>query len=245
VTFIHELQHMINFHQHVVLRAGSSEKTWLNEAMSHMAEELAALHFESLGQSARFSTFSLGDLYNGFKYLKDPGSYYLLYNEGTGTLEERGASWLFLRWMVDHFGSEVLRRLSETKLTSTENVVAATGEPISKLLSEWFLANYVSDHPDIDEIPQRLSNLTWNLREVYASLYSQDRSLFDRPFPIEPVVFNGGTFDVSGTLGGGSGAYFRVIQTGGQGGFTARLVDSAGDPLTEETASRLHVVRIR
>ena len=49
VTFIHELQHMISFHQHVILRAGSSENTWLNEAMSHMAEELGALHFSRWG----------------------------------------------------------------------------------------------------------------------------------------------------------------------------------------------------
>ena len=245
VTFIHEFQHMINFHQHVILRAGSSEDTWLNEAMSHMAEELAALHFESLGQSKRFSAFSLGDLYNGYKYLKDPGSYYLLYDEGTGSLEERGASWLFLRWLVDHFGSEVLRRMSETKLTSTQNVMAATGEPMSTLLADWFLANYVSDHPDLDEIPERLSYMTWNLREVYASLHAQDQSLFDSPYPIEPIVFNGGAFDVSGTVGGGSGLYFRVIQTGGQRGFTAQLLDASGDPLTEATQSRLNVVRIR
>ena len=245
VTFIHEFQHMISFHQHVILRAGSAEKTWLNEAMSHMAEELGALHFESIGQTDRFSAFSLGDLYNGFKYLKNPASYYLLFDEGTGTLEERGASWLFLRWLADQFGPEVLRRMSETSLTSTDNLMEATGEPISKLLADWFLANYVSDHPDIDDIPERLSYLTWNFREVYASLYEQDRSLFDRPFPIEPVVFNGGIFDVSGRLGGGSGAYFRVIQAGGQRGFTAQLLDSNGDPLTEATQSRLNIVRIR
>ena len=245
VTFIHEFQHMISFHQHVILRAGSSENTWLNEAMSHVAEELAALHFESLGQSVRFSAFSLGDLYNGYKYLRDPASYYLLYDEGTGTLEERGASWLFLRWLADQFGPEVLRRLSETNLTSTENVMAATGEPMSKLLADWFLANYVSDNPDIQDIPERLSYLTWNLRDVYSSLYAQDRSLFDRPFPIEPVVFDGGIFDVSGRLGGGSGAYFLVNQAGGQRGFTAQLLDANGVPLAEETQSRLNVVRIR
>jgi len=245
VTFIHEFQHMISYYQHVVLRAGSSEHTWLNEAMSHMAEELGALHFESIGQLERFAAFSLGNLYNGFKYLKDPGSYYLLYAEGTGTLEERGASWLFMRWLVDQFGSDVLRRMSETALTSTENVEAAVGEPMSKLLSDWFLANYVSHHPELDQRPSRLDYQTWNFREVYAALYSQDRSLFDRPFPIEPVVFNGGTFDVSGTLGGGSGAYFRVIQVAGQRGFTVQVVDSNGDPLAEGTASRLNVVRIR
>lgn len=245
VTFIHELQHMISFHQHVVLRAGSSEKTWLNEAMSHMAEELGALHFESLGQSERFAAFALGDLFNSFKYLKHPGSHYLLYAEGTGTLDERGAGWLFLRWLVDQFGFEVLRRLSETSLTSTENVEAAAGEPIANLLTDWFLANYVSHHPEIDRIPSRLSYRTWNFRELYASLYAQDRSLFDRPFPIEPIVFDGGTFDVSGTVGGGTGEYFRVIQAGGQRGFTVQLLDNEGNPIAGAEAARLNVVRIR
>jgi hypothetical protein len=244
VTFIHEFQHMINYHQHVVLRAGSSEQTWLNESMSHMAEELAALHFEALGQTDRFTAFSLGDLYNAFTYLRDSGSNYLMYSEGTGTLEERGAGWLFLRWMVDQLGIEVLRRLSETNLTSTENVVAAAGEPISKLLSDWFLANYVSDHPDMAVVPDRLSYKTWDLRAAYANLYSQDRSLFDREFPIEPPVFNGGIFDVSATMGGGSGSYFRVVQGAGQAGFTAQLLDSNGDPLQKDGA-RLNVIRIR
>ncbi len=244
VTFIHELQHMINYHQHVVVRAGTSELTWLNESMSHMAEELAGLHFEAQGRMDRFTAFSLGDLYNSFKYLKDPASYYLLYSEGTGTLEERGAGWLFLRWLADQFGSDVLRRLSETGFTGTENVAAATGEPMSKLLPDWFLTNYLSDHPDIDEIPNRLSYQTWNLRETYAALHSQDQSLFDMPFPIVPPVFNGGIFDVSATVGGGSGTYFRVVQAGGQAGFTAQLVDSGGDPLADD-AARLSVVRIR
>jgi len=244
VTFVHELQHMINYHQHVVVRGGSSEQTWLNESMSHMAEELAALHFEALGQTERFTAFSLGDLYNGYKYLKNPGSHQMMYDEGTGTLEQRGAGWLFLRWMVDQFGVDILRRMSETNLNSTENVAAAAGELMSKLLSDWFLANYVSDHPDIDDVPERLSYQTWNLREAYAALYSQDRSLFDRPFPIEPPEFNGGIFDVSTSVGGGSGTYIRVVQSGNQEGFTVQLVDAGGAPLDKEGA-RLNVIRIR
>jgi hypothetical protein len=135
--------------------------------------------------------------------------------------------------------------MSETALTSTANVVAATGEPMSKLLADWFLTNYVSDHPDLDTVPERLSYRTWNLREVYASLYAQDRSLFDRPFPIDPVTFNGGTFNVTETVGGGSGVYFRVIQTAGQRAFTASLTDANGAPLTAANPSVLNVARIR
>ena len=39
-TFIHEFQHMISFNQHVLVRSGTSEDTWLNEGLSHFAEEL-------------------------------------------------------------------------------------------------------------------------------------------------------------------------------------------------------------
>jgi hypothetical protein len=245
VTFAHELQHMVNFHQHVIVRAGNSEQTWLNEAMSHMAEELAALHFEALGESERFTAFALGDLLNAFLYLSDTEAHYPLYTSGTGTLEERGASWLFLRWVSDQLGEGVLRRLSETSLVGAENLAAATGESLDGLLADWFLANYVSDHPNLSSVPDRLRYSTWDFRSTYADLHAQDPSLFDRPFPVDPIVFSGGSFDVSGLLGSGSGAYYRVIQMAGQRGFTVELVDDVGDPLSGPAKPRLNVIRIR
>ena len=39
-VFIHEFQHMISFNQHVLVRGGNVEETWLNEGLSHFAEEL-------------------------------------------------------------------------------------------------------------------------------------------------------------------------------------------------------------
>ncbi|MEE8133693.1 MAG: hypothetical protein V3T56_01470, partial [Gemmatimonadales bacterium] len=48
-TFIHEFQHMISYHQHVILRGGTTEVLWLNEGLSHLSEELAALHFNDMG----------------------------------------------------------------------------------------------------------------------------------------------------------------------------------------------------
>ena len=39
-VFIHEFQHMISFNQHVLVRGGDAEETWLNEGLSHFAEEL-------------------------------------------------------------------------------------------------------------------------------------------------------------------------------------------------------------
>ena len=46
-TFVHEFQHMISFGQHVLARGGASESLWLNEGLSHIAEELAGKYFEA------------------------------------------------------------------------------------------------------------------------------------------------------------------------------------------------------
>ncbi|UCD23478.1 MAG: hypothetical protein JSW51_10565, partial [Gemmatimonadota bacterium] len=245
VTFVHEFQHMINFNQHRLLRGSNSEQTWLNEAMSHMAEEQAALHFEALGDSSRFTAFALGDLFNAYDYLAATEQHFPLYSEGTGSLEERGATWLLLRWLVDQKGDEVLRRLSETGLVGTANLESAAGEPLSKILADWFLANYVSHHPDLNSVPARLRYSTWDFRSTYGDLHAQDPSLFPEPFPILPRVFNGGEFDVTGTLGSGSGAYYRVVQVAGRRGFTVELLDSSGNPLTGPLEPRLNVIRIK
>src|SRR6266545_3670833 len=45
VTFVHEFQHMISYNQHVLLRGGAAEVLWLNEAMSHYAEERGGRSF--------------------------------------------------------------------------------------------------------------------------------------------------------------------------------------------------------
>jgi hypothetical protein len=245
ITFVHELQHMINFSQHVIVRAGSSERTWLNEAMSHISEELSALHFEALGDDTRFSRFAINNLFNAYEYLKDPQQHFLMYQTGSGTIEERGAGWLFLRWLADQFGDGTLRRLSETDLVGTENVVAAVGEPMARVLGDWFLANYVSGNPQLAQSPERLSYQTWDFWTLYESLSGQDPDLFPRPFPLEPPVFNGGDFNVIGMLRSGSGAYFIVRQSPGGQGFAVELLDALGAPLAGAAEPVLSVVRIR
>ncbi len=244
ITFIHELQHIINFYQHTILRGGGSEETWLNEAMSHLAEELGAFHFRSKNDSVRFSAFAAGNLFNAFQYLSAPGAHAPLFSGGTGTLAERGAGWLLLRWLSDQFGPTVIRRMSETGRVGAANVANAVGEDLSSLLSDWFVANYVSDLPMFAEVP-RLRYTTWDFRAVYQSLHDQAPDQFTRPFPILPFEFFGGTFAVTGTLRAGSGDYVSVKLRSGAAGFSARLVDAAGNPLAGPAAPRLHVIRLR
>jgi hypothetical protein len=246
VTFIHELQHMISYNQHVLVRGGSSEVLWLNEGLSHISEELAALRFASVGDEQRFSDFMIGDLYNAYLYLEDPGATFAMFSEGTGTLAERGGSWLMLRWFLDHFGEEaVTRRLLQTDLTGAENLEAASGQAFSQSMAEWMLAVWASDLPGFDA-PDRLRYLTWpRLRSTYEDLSSQLPNRFPRPFPLVPATYPGSTFGVSGTLRSGSGEYFVIEHGANQRGFALRFEHSAGGPLPTTTQPRLTVLRTR
>ena len=248
VTFIHEFQHMINFHQHAMLRTGALEVLWLNEAMSHLSEELGGLHFRDLGNQARFNRFVGGNLVNVYDYLRDPGAVFVLPpRDGTGTLQERGAGWLFLRWLVDQFGDGLPRILSETDLTGSDNVERATGLPLSKLLPQWFLATWVSDLPDsilADSLkPARLRYTTWSFRTTFESFNEQSADRFPFPFPLVPVVLRSPSFDRQGVLRAGSGDYYRVLQSADDAGFRVAFTDLTGATLSG--AVRLNVLRIR
>src|SRR5262249_51301783 len=134
---------------------------------------------------------------------------------------------LFLRWLLDKFGSDITRRLEETNLTGEANIVSAAGEPLDVLLPQWFLANYVSDLPGFTAQP-RLVYDSWKFRTTFTSLNQQIPSRFDRPYPVVPTVFTIGTFATTGTLHAGSGDFFRVVQGANQRGFTVKLTDTAG-----------------
>ncbi len=244
VTFIHEFQHMISYNQHVLQRRGLSEVLWLNEGLSHIAEELGGRRFEAMGDDVRFSQFAIGDVFNAYLYLQTPGSFFVLPGEGTGSLEERGAAWLFLRWVIDRYGEDITRRLLETKRTGADNVEAVTGAPISKLLAQWFLANYVSDLAGFTP-PTELTYSSWRFRTTYGDLNAQLPDRFTSPFPIEPPVRDGGTLDLSGTLRSGSGDYVLIEQPANGGAFTLRLTAPGGGSLGGTVVPRLNVIRIR
>ncbi|MCZ6918063.1 MAG: Ig-like domain-containing protein [Gemmatimonadetes bacterium] len=248
VTFIHEFQHMISFHQHVMLRNGFPEEVWLNEALSHLSEEIGAFHFLALTDTARFSTFAVGNLINAYDYLLEPGDVFTLFSAGTGTLEERGAGWLFLRWAVDQFGDDIVRRMSETSLAGGPNVATAIGEDLPRLLSQWWLANWVSDLPDSvladADTPARLKYDTWRFRTTFGGFNMQSPGRFPRPFPLVPEVFTAPLFDRERVIRAGSGDYFRVVQLANDPGFVVSFTQPSGATLSD-AAPRLNVIRIR
>jgi hypothetical protein len=256
-TLIHEFQHMISFNQHVLVRSGNSEETWLNEGLSHIAEELGGRLIPNSECMPEFtscrSQYSSGNILNSYDYLKDTEDHFLVFPTSSGgTLEERGAAWLFVRWVADQFaadtvlGTDLTRKLVQTSLTGTANVHSATGSTMATMIPQWLMALYLDDGTDLpEEATGRLRYKSWGLRAIWTNPQNQAPNGPFNGFPLVPPLV-AGTFSHSGTLRGGSGKHFLVVQQANGLAIDMLAVrTAANDPIDPLLQPRLGVVRIR
>ena len=248
-VFVHEFQHMINFNERVLVRAGTStEDTWLNEGLSHFAEELAgrSVPDELCPVFDNCETqFIGGNVANAFEYLADPEAHFLIEpGDSQGEVAERGANWLFVRWLVDHFaeeqplGHDLTRRLVRTVNLGSASVETETGEPFDELVAQWQLANYAEDLADFTPLDPRLQYPSWALRELFELNYGT--------YPLQPEVTAGGGLSRADTLRGGSGVHLRVVQSASGAGVELRLTGPDGDsPVNDGAKPRIALLRIR
>lgn len=128
----HELQHAISYNQHVFVQGGSSEENWLNEGLSHLAEDIMGYGMENPSRYAM--------------YLSSPSSYGII-TQGSPNLMERGASFLFMRFMYEQAsdGGSFLRGLFSSSRRGVENLEAAFAGPsgfntFSQFIARWSVA---------------------------------------------------------------------------------------------------------
>ena len=257
-TFIHEFQHMISYNRHVLLGGGEAEETWLNEGLSHFAEELGGRQVANAyctGQNCLnqfVSPSGGGILLNAYNYLQSPESYALVEaGSSSGTLPERGANWLFVRWLADQsptdtvLGTDITRRLtgagSPAGLSTVggQNAAASAvlfqpGVSFATLVSQWHLANYAEDLPGFTEPSGRLRYKSWDFAAAFDA-----RFFF--PYPLQPDSSSGVSYARGGILRGGSGVYLRIVQ-GTSGAAVALGLDIRNSGAVQP---RYAVVRLR
>lgn len=251
VTFIHEFQHMISYNQHVLVKGSSPQDTWLDEGMSHFAEELGGRSFLP-GDQVSFSNFVIGDLFDAYSFMDSSAFHFLAFSSGIGSLAERGAAWLFVRYFADQFAADtsfasvaaLTRGLEQSGLHGAAAISAAAGTPFETIVERWMLANYVSDLPGFSAPPE-LRYVSWTFRSTYASLHAQRPGIFLKSFPLTPPVTLGTTLTQSGTLRAGSGSYAIAAQLPSGAGFTMLFSGPSGAALPAALVPRLNVVRLR
>jgi hypothetical protein len=232
-TFIHEFQHMISFGQHVTLRGGEQEDIWLNEGLSHIAEETAGRWYEArfpapsgrtnpqqlFPDSAQsFSPPQLQNMYRWLQGLRTATTSPTVYS-GQGTLEERGATWALLRWLGTQYGEGVYGRLVQTRLMGRANLAAATGRPFPALYGDFaaaVFADSVPGGPPRASMPTRLSfGADRSLRRIFARFNetgaAQSPNQFPLVFPVVPDTLRVGQV-VGGQLPPG-GMQYTILQT--------------------------------
>jgi hypothetical protein len=255
-VFIHEFQHMISYNQHALIRGGGAEDVWLNEGLSTFAEELGGRQIPNSQCSNNdcFSEFVVSNLRNGYNYLRDVESNYLVGPEERDPpipLTEYGATWLFVRWVVDHFaqtpvlGTDLTQRLVATNQRGSSNVSSVTGVPFPTLVSEWQMANYLDDLPGFTPGSPRLAYESWNFRQVFESLNMQRPDLFPLSYPLVPDSTTG-SYSRSGVLRAGSGQHVLLLQSASSPETDLKLTGSDGIRAIPDTAQpRIGLVRIR
>ena len=165
-VMVHETQHMISFNYKIFINGGLSLETlWLSEALSHSAEEKGADEAFDAGETELANDLYASNFGRAAFYLEDPSDSPLTVVAGSGTLGERGASWLFMRWMADQYGDFILRRLTQSPRNGVNNVEQETGEPFFRLFADWAVANW-ADEQDIAGLSERYQVPKWDLRGI-------------------------------------------------------------------------------
>lgn len=219
-TFLHELQHMINFGQHTIVHGSqSSEEGWLDEGESIVATELGARYYEHkfpppTGRTNPNQLFPdsaepyiTEQLFDSYHYLTAPDTQSLtLHSDADGGLDWRGGDWLLLRYIGDQFDSTVYQRLDQSNLTGTANVANATGKPFATVFGNFGLALYTDSLPGVPRasIPTQYRFVSRNLRQLYQALYNSSPMMngINSPFPINlQATTGGGTTSVSSVPG--------------------------------------------
>jgi hypothetical protein len=255
-TMIHELQHLINAAQRLfvveIQNTDQFEAVWLNEGLSHIAEELllyATTPFEPgqnleaadfpVGSPLRtlFNRYQVGNLFRLESFLEDPSGNSPYNSEDL--LPTRGAAWHFLRYAADRRGgsqTDFFRELVATGETGLQNLADALtphGPPLSQWFTDWSVALYADDH--VPGIETRFTDRSWDHRSFFAVVNADE----DPSYLLRVRSVEHGTVLAVNLMGGGA-AYFRFGLEAGNTGLV-EFTTAGGNPPDGLRATLLRV----
>jgi len=236
-TTAHEFQHLINASRRLYINTTATdfEVVWLNEGLSHIAEELL-FYRQSNGLTPRQDVDSLDfkgnqtnvDSYN-YNQQSNFGRYLLYLAKPSAnspyapndSLETRGATWSFLRYAADHRGAndgDTWFKLVNSSKTGLPNLQDVFGAGLMSIFRDWSVAVIADDLPGVADQWQQPS---WNSRSVFTYIPSI------HSYPLATVTV-GDNSPLSVSLKGGTSAYVRFSIAAGQVGSVKWSTQSNG-----------------
>jgi len=253
-TIAHEFQHMINQGRRLLNPAvDSSETTWLNEALSHIAEEVVGRakrgfsDFQKLtyndvnpdhpSSSDDYLAFFRQNLLRYKSWMQRPDTSSPTSTSTAKQLAPRGAAWMLLRYTVDFHSSgnmkSYLRKVVGGPDIGLRNMLQhANGAQFDDLLSGWLISQF-TDGLGIPGLPARYQMASWAVRDAMSG---SNNNVF--PLLVTPLPGSVNTKSISG-----SGNYFRLTRVGASPQTTFRMM-APGGSMVGFPGARVYVVRI-
>jgi hypothetical protein len=190
-TLGHEFQHLINaWRRGYIIESTNFEEGWLNEGLSHIAEELMFYRTSAgLGPQqniilsqlntgpnasrrvAAFNTYANAN-YGRFRgWLQRPDTAGAFESGHQNSLAVRGAIWAFLRYATDrkNIGDpSFFFGLVNNNLEGVANLQNSIGADPHDWLRDWATAQYNDDA--VTGNAATYTNASWNFRSVYSGL---------------------------------------------------------------------------
>lgn len=249
---VHELQHMINSGRRLyeVPDAREFEALWLNEGLSHIAEELVfyaatglrprtEIGWERVTTSeATFSAYSrfIRDNMSIYSnYLDSPDSESLMgKSPNDDDFTTRGATWAFLRYLADQTPSpdaELFHSLVNSPVGGLANLRRALETEPLTWMQRWTVSNFADNLPTEEGIDERFTQPSWDFRSIYEGEMGV--------VPLSPRLLQPGQALTLSLRGGGSS--YIVLQAAGGGQARLNTIPTSSPVFGEFRAS---VVRL-
>ncbi len=260
-TIAHELQHLINASRRLYVNVGArpNEETWLDEGLSHVAEEL--LYFRIAGVTSRqnlaltdvagnatrsdqFRNYASQNFSRFYSFLTAPevNSPYA----PNDSLATRGAIWNFLRYAAGRQGADgeatFLRALVNANTTGVANLQSVlSGSQFADYLRDWSVSLIADDFSASTTAALSSAYITpsWNFRSIFPGLRFSGGS----PLGVYPIATRS---LLSGTpqrvlLAGGTSSFIRFGIPAGRSAIVTVSSNGAPPPSTLKYA----LVRLR
>ncbi|WP_420126620.1 Ig-like domain-containing protein [Longimicrobium sp.] len=247
-TVGHEFQHLINASRrlYVLETDNFDEDVYLNEGLSHIAEELLFYHRaqraprQNLGNSILATGTASRDAFVLFgsqnetryaEYLENPetNSPY----EDSDDLGVRGAAWAFLRYAADQRAGDdaaFWMALVNNEVTGLDNLQEVLGKDPIPVFRDFAVSVYTDDA--VPGIPALFTQPSWNHRSLFQNVSGG--------FPLRVRPLTSGV-PVNVTLTAGGASYLRAGVAAGRRG---SLQLTAGDAVLPSTM-QVTVVRTK
>ena len=186
----HEFQHMIHWNQ------DRGEELWLNEGLSEYAQEVAEY---------------APDIMFAYSFLADPDLSLTTWSAEPGANGPHyGASYLFVAYLAQRFGTEFLSRLvaeQSNGMVGVDHALQSLGSDLTfdDLFADWVIANWTDD-PDALDGDGRYGYAALDLREIDPTIEHRqlpvaatDASVF--PYATDYILLDGdggATFNFTG-----------------------------------------------